>query len=272
MMSFFENLVSGVSGLVGGAISNRAAESNFNKNADLQRQFAKNGIRWRVEDAKAAGLHPLFALGANTTSFSPIAVQDSVGPALATMGQDISRSMQATRTAEERSAASQQMTALSLERAQLENDLLRSQIAKNATVGPPMPSATAFPIGSDGIVTRDLVDVQPSKIISARSEDSSTEAGPASPSWKEVDLGMMGKWYVPGSQMAESLEDMELAKYGAMIGKNFPESVMAWRKFNSFAQESNKPGWVKRMEKEQGVKMWSPRKGYWRFIDERGPY
>lgn len=38
---------------------------------DEQREFAKMGIQWRVQDAIAAGLHPLFALGANLPSFSP---------------------------------------------------------------------------------------------------------------------------------------------------------------------------------------------------------
>lgn len=38
---------------------------------DLAREFAKNGIQWRVEDAKKAGLHPLYALGAGATASPP---------------------------------------------------------------------------------------------------------------------------------------------------------------------------------------------------------
>ena len=33
-----------------------------------QREFAKHGIQWRVDDAKAAGIHPLAALGSPTRS------------------------------------------------------------------------------------------------------------------------------------------------------------------------------------------------------------
>lgn len=40
----------------------------------LQREFAQHGVRWRVEDAVAAGLHPLFALGANVPQFSPVSM------------------------------------------------------------------------------------------------------------------------------------------------------------------------------------------------------
>jgi len=59
-----------------------------------QKQFAKKGIQWRVKDAKAAGLHPLYALGAQIPSFSP--VMDATGSHLAQMGQDISRARKAT--------------------------------------------------------------------------------------------------------------------------------------------------------------------------------
>jgi hypothetical protein len=38
------------------------------------KEFAKMGIRWKVNDAKAAGLHPLAALGAHTSSGPTFAV------------------------------------------------------------------------------------------------------------------------------------------------------------------------------------------------------
>jgi len=88
--------------------------SEAHKNRQMQKQFAQYGIRWRVEDAKAAGLHPLYALGAQTPTYSPV---HSEAPAqLAEMGQNIGRAVQATQTARER------------ERGQLELDLLKSQV------------------------------------------------------------------------------------------------------------------------------------------------
>lgn len=112
-------------------------------NTATQKEFAQHGIRWRVEDAKAAGIHPLYALGAQTQSFSPI----HVGTDFAGMGQDISRAIDATRTSGERADA--RLAALTLERAELENDLLRSQILGSKAallqqVGP------AFPGGAPG--------------------------------------------------------------------------------------------------------------------------
>lgn len=72
----------------------------WQKNYNMQKEFAKSGLRWRVEDATAAGLHPLAALGANISSPSPISVGSSMGfkPGqdyswLAKLGQDIGRAV-----------------------------------------------------------------------------------------------------------------------------------------------------------------------------------
>lgn len=118
--------------LSGKADSNRYAESANASNLAAQMMFAQQGLRWRVEDARAAGLHPLAALNAQIQPFTPSFSAPS-------MGQDLSRSMYATRTGGERIES--QMAALTLERGQLENELLRSQIAKmRGQVGPPMPN------------------------------------------------------------------------------------------------------------------------------------
>lgn len=42
----------------------------------LQKEFAKHGIQWKVEDAKNAGLHPLVALGANTLGYQPVGLAE----------------------------------------------------------------------------------------------------------------------------------------------------------------------------------------------------
>lgn len=41
------------------------------QNVAEQRLYAQNAIQWRTEDAKAAGLHPLFGLSGNNATFSP---------------------------------------------------------------------------------------------------------------------------------------------------------------------------------------------------------
>lgn len=88
--SFFKS-VPVVGDVIGAVAQNRANQ----KNEDMQREFATHGIRWRVEDAKAAGLHPLSALGATGASASP-----SAAPLFD--GQNLSRSLSASQTPGER--------------------------------------------------------------------------------------------------------------------------------------------------------------------------
>lgn len=135
-------------------------QRQFNENMAMQRDFAQNGIRMKMEDAKAAGIHPLAALGASGPAYSPVAtssmpIPDSYSPGgggspggefLRSMGQGIGRAVAATETAEERQI-NQAKTALALENASLQNDLLRSQITSiaNAT-NPPIPSNSGIPL------------------------------------------------------------------------------------------------------------------------------
>lgn len=103
-MSFFESVVKGlpiIGDIAGGIMASRSAESAANKNADLQREFAKNSIRWRVADAKAAGIHPLAALGSQGISASPVYV-GSGDAGLSAAGQDIGRAISAAATPAEK--------------------------------------------------------------------------------------------------------------------------------------------------------------------------
>lgn len=109
-------LVGAGASLLGGGVSQDQQRRLMHEQMDAQREFAQHGIRWKVEDARAAGIHPLYALGASTSSYSPIAVQDQLGPAISSAGQDISRAMTAQATAEERQANEATMFMLEAER------------------------------------------------------------------------------------------------------------------------------------------------------------
>lgn len=128
------------------AKNNQRQLENAEANRALQLKFAQEGIRWKVNDAKDAGIHPLYALGAQTTSFSPVSLgttaDTSLGSAMASAGQDLSRSMNATRTQSERDAAVvKTVQDLELTNMGLKNELLASQIAKlKSSINPPMPA------------------------------------------------------------------------------------------------------------------------------------
>lgn len=144
--------ISAGAGLAGG-ILNLGAQNRANKTQErlaseqmaFQQDLATQGIRWRVNDAKKAGIHPLYALGANIPSYAPVSTAfgapnfDFVGRA----GQDVGRAVQASLTPPEKTReyiqASQK---LALERGALENQILAARLAKinQPGTGPGVPS------------------------------------------------------------------------------------------------------------------------------------
>lgn len=104
--------IGAISSLAGGRRSDKANARAAAEERAMQREFAQNGIRWKVADAKAAGLHPLSALGASTASYSPIQISSAAGPAMAEAGQHLGRAVSAMSTQGER-----QLQALAIEEA-----------------------------------------------------------------------------------------------------------------------------------------------------------
>lgn len=148
--AILSGLIGAGSSLIGSSMNAASNEANnarliADKEQDraLQREFAQTGIQWKVQDAKQAGIHPLYALGANTVSYAPSALNltpSNPGTGIAAAGQDISRAINATRTADQREDAyTSSVKALTLQKMGLENDLLASQIRKLGPPTPPMP-------------------------------------------------------------------------------------------------------------------------------------
>lgn len=129
------------------ASENREQQEKINaQNLAQQREFAQHGIRWKVADAQAAGLHPLAALGAQTSSFSNlVGSSQEVKSDFGGMGQSLDRAIAAGSTASERdakmsAAVSRVAQTFQLERLNLENEMLKTNIAKErGQLGPPFP-------------------------------------------------------------------------------------------------------------------------------------
>lgn len=154
-------LIGAAANIAGGFI-NKGSQDEANRtnremaieNIRLQKRFAQEGIRWKVEDARKAGIHPLYALGAQTTSFSPVSVgavgDTSLGSGIAAAGQDLSRAVNATRTAPERLEA-RAVTRLQLEGLALDNDIKRATYASavqrlQQNQNPPVPTLGPFDV------------------------------------------------------------------------------------------------------------------------------
>lgn len=206
-------------GAGGNLLGGLMGSSDAAKNRAMQKEFAKNGIRWRVEDAKAAGLHPLYALGANLPSYSP--VQSEAPAQLAEMGQNIGRAVQATQTAKER------------ERTQLELDLLRSQVdeskeriaasmaARNAQAATQSAGMGTDFFGGDDPVPEGVHVVgqhvnKPGTSYIASEKDESVGAN-VSPMWGRFLIGKNTEIVLPGGLGGDASEALESLSESPML-------------------------------------------------------
>lgn len=208
-MPLMESLIgSGVS-LLGGLLGRSSNEEQMEKNRQLQREFAQSGIQWKVEDAKKAGIHPLYALGAPTMSPAIQTMQDPVAGALSSMGQDISRSTFATAAPENRNAAI--IESLAVERAGLQNEILKSQLARlRSQVGPGIPTVNdPYNIGGGSPDPGDAsrVSNDPNKITPGAVENPGMGPG-ANPDVDWIRTTDGGWTIAPSKSIKDRVEDM----------------------------------------------------------------
>lgn len=149
-MGFFSNiagdLIGAGSSLLGGLLGSSSNRSLNSDNLANSREFAQSGIQWRVQDAKKAGVSPYAALGLPLGQGPSMSIGDnSLASGIADMGQSLGRAADAVNTRQER-ASQKAVDALRLERASLENELLRSQITQvNRAANPPLPAMYSDP-------------------------------------------------------------------------------------------------------------------------------
>lgn len=174
-------ILSAGSSLLGGLFGKKSSEKANKQNIQLQKDFAQQGIQWKVADAKAAGIHPLAALGASTHSFSPSVVGDTALPtAMANIGQDLGRAINSTRSQEQRvqaigtDIARAELTGKQLENQGkfIENQLLASKLATSSQVGPAMAGGVNN-TGMDGQNSSKFtrVDIGPYRSVAANVSD-----------------------------------------------------------------------------------------------------
>lgn len=182
--------------LIGGAISSSSANKSNKRAIAFQDEVNKHSIYWRTKDAKRSGLHPLAALGVSPGNGAP--------PFMASdMGQDVSRAIKALGSAADR--GSSEMKELAMERARLENDLIRAQTTKvNRSTNPPMPqpnSKHTTAVSGD----HDAVNIIPHEITSPRSSNRGMTSG-VPPAAMEIRNRDGSTSVVPSQDVSEALE------------------------------------------------------------------
>lgn len=191
------------------------------QNIAEQEKFAQQGIQWRAADARAAGINPLAALGAQTASFSNnvgttlTAPQNAggMGAGVAAAGQDISRAISATRSAEEQAVAIEK-TRQDLEKGELENQLLKAQVMGASH------AVTAQGAGPARMVKNDKSGDQ--ELVTLKGPDGTPITGPsrASEGWA---------WLDPWAKEQYAFRNQVLP----MFGYNVPAS-----------ERDKRPGWA----------------------------
>lgn len=263
-MGMFGDILGPVLGFTGDMIGNNqdkiASQRNRDfqmdiaeKNIALQREFAQQGVRWKVEDAKAAGIHPLYALGASTSSFAPVSVGGdfhSSGPAFRSMGQNLGRAIQAATSSEERELNTINLASAKadLEGKTLDNQIRATQLRNLNATSPALPGAvdTNF-IPGQGNSNR-LVKTNPAERTASQPGRPAQEAGwRPDVSFSRTDTGLTPM--VPTS-LSESLED-------DIIGK------LMWRVRNQLVPNLGGGGAPTRDQLPPGADQW-----YWSHVKQ----
>ena len=74
---------------VGGILDRRQQKKQFDRNFALQEEAFRSGIQTRVKDAAAAGIHPLYALGASSSVSPTFTSGSTMASGLGSMGKFI---------------------------------------------------------------------------------------------------------------------------------------------------------------------------------------
>lgn len=239
--------------LLGGALGGRSARRQQRREAAAQKEFAQHGIQWRVEDAKAAGVHPLFALGANTPTYSPTSiVGGGVGEGLAQAGQAIGNAVARSETPQQNAVAELNLRMLRANVMRSEQEAWGAFLDNEARSLRPLTNAQPgggvdprFIYGEGGSAGGvGQVQVKPSEVISSSPGDPSMEAGMGT-FWKSHRVTPDGRVVaLPSSELSELLESMSESPFaGAMVlKKNLqrdPEFLIKNRDWIPFAEELN---------------------------------
>lgn len=244
MLDFLGSLISSGTNYFLGKSNQDTQKEIAAQNIALQKEFAQQGISWKVADAKNAGIHPLAALGAQTSSFSPVSVgtQD-----MSSVGQDLGRAVKALSTEKDREdQAKGEATKIALQKGKLENEVLKTEVASrrarladfSGQVGPPVPIPRPGPARS------------PSGYAIKEKDLEQTPDSP--PSTAGYNLWGFPIKTRPGWSDAQTLEDRGGEWAGDVLGiPNIPADVFhtmgqseAWKRYNNFINTKWGPDFI----------------------------
>lgn len=214
-------IAEGIGSLLGFGQASKA-ERRAAKLAQAQFQFqqdmAKNSVQWRVADAKAAGIHPLAALGIMPSSFAPVSMGGDGGAShLADLGQNIGRAVGAYQSSRERAKQVAVEAAEAARRRKME-DLEFEQRYRANEIDIAVGAAQLARLNAPGSapplnVGPGVVSVRPARTTSPAPGNLGREAGAIRDyGYTNTDEG--GLAIVPSFDVHERIEDNMLQQFG----------------------------------------------------------
>ncbi len=189
---------SGAAGMQGGDDNSHITNARiWQANMDWQREMATSGVKMRVEDAQAAGVHPLAALGGNLAS-GPTVQAGDLRSSSGMPGQDISRGIMATMTAYERGkVVAKEMESKELDIEAKKLNLLRMKRELN----PPLASHSEMP----GLTGSGYVNEMPLQRVHSMPGNPGREVGAVPDAGFSRSTG--GLSVLPSRDVKERIED-----------------------------------------------------------------
>ena len=229
-------LVSGALGLAGTVYSNRKSQANAQAANDLTREALQNQLQWKVDDAKKAGVHPLYAIGSPTISPSFMA-SSAQAPDFSSMGQGIDNYLE-RRNAERMVYPSGDPKDLDRSKyyrdSILYSNALKAQHESEITgmmVEQERVKHDQWMQNNKGPARNDSVERVPDQLVAASDAEDWISAAPPGPFWKKYNVGRNFEAILPWSQEgpAESLE-VPLAVQVMIVAANVDRYGSDWVK------------------------------------------
>ena len=221
MLPLLGGLLAAGGSIAGAGISAGSAADAGARNAELQRQFAQLGLRWRAADASQAedmwGINKLTMLGAPSIGASPSYVGGGDG-GMSAVGQNLGRAIAATQSNRERSEEFQD---LQIKHAGLQNEHLEAQLKMSKYRLAREQAMNPIPTDTDGNIVAGqgdaYVNLRPAERYLSYPRESFAKAGTT------PDVGYLdvkgGVVPAPSPRTAEMIQD-NVFQQGAHFYRN----------------------------------------------------
>lgn len=196
------------------------------KNREAQYDFAQHGIEWKVKDAERAGVHPVYALGASTPSYSP--VTSGAPEMIAGAGQQIGKGIRDRRLDDiQKELAAAQITKDYAQATMYANEAARIKQAGNSGggqyVAPPDVVVGAYR-GTRRIeehpLYQDAVKLEPDTMVSRDAGLAGQTSGRNHPSMREFQLPNGDSLLLPATGQGGIPEEIDMMMLPEIIGAN----------------------------------------------------